>query len=385
MKIKARPEDFAVEEILDATPASRGDFGLYILEKKNENTVELLEQISRRLRLPFETFAWGGRKDKHGLTRQYISIRGRKPFKDLKEVIWSLQHVGFLDRPMGPDLIKANRFSISIRDLTQEEAGAAQAAFERTQEDGFVNYFDDQRFGSFDKTQGFFAEKILKTHYNGALKIHLTRASSEDNREGRERKKFLYDNWGKWPACLERSATPFEKEAFQHLCAKPKDFVFSLRKISRPAMALYFSAYQAYLWNEIARRIIRKKITDVSIQKGVIGDYVFYNILRPEERPYWANLRIPTAASKMPACDEELGLVLNEVFRDNGLRKPQFNITKLRQAYFKSNERPVVAMPQQGSAQTHPDEIYAGKHKLCLGFLLPAGSFATMLVKRLFA
>ncbi|HAJ56205.1 MAG TPA: tRNA pseudouridine(13) synthase TruD [Candidatus Omnitrophica bacterium] len=385
MKIKVLPEDFYVEEILGTPISSKGPTGLYLLEKKGENTIELLLEISKRLRLPFSNFGYGGRKDKHAFTRQYITVQDNKKPVDIKEKNWSLTHVGYLDRPMGPDLIDANRFSIVLRGVSDQEADTAQREIPKIRDSGFANYFDDQRFGTFDKNQGFLAEKILKKHFNGALKIYLTHLSSTDDKKAREEKGFFYENWGDWQRCLQKAVSQTARSAFAHLAAKPKDFIPLLRKIPPHELTLHFSAYQGYLWNETLRRFLAQNVQGPLTHKGLAGDYIFFDILEPALRADWLNLAIPTIASKMDISDERTRKIAEMVLQENGLTTPMFNITKIRQAYFKSTQRKAVAVPEGLTEEASADDLYPGSKKMVLKFSLARGSYATMLIKRIFA
>ena len=47
------------------------------------------------------------------------------------------------------------------------------------------NYFDESKFTGFDSRDGFFAEKALKGHYNGAAKLHMTWVGPTDSAQDR--------------------------------------------------------------------------------------------------------------------------------------------------------------------------------------------------------
>jgi tRNA pseudouridine13 synthase len=156
IKVKVKPEDFIVEEIADVPMSSTGDFCVYRLQKRGWNTVDVLKNLSKKLNLPSSDFSYGGKKDKYALTSQYITI-GRQGYKqtpppvsppsqggdeggvkkprvmhrssrfpsvvnsaEIEKLIptkldkenYSLSFVGLMDRPMGPDLIKGNKFHI---------------------------------------------------------------------------------------------------------------------------------------------------------------------------------------------------------------------------------------------------------------------------------
>ena len=114
--------------------------------------------LARRLGLPPARFAYGGKKDKHGQTAQFITIEDPGVRSDSGKD-YRLEPAGRMDRPMGPDLIRANEFTIVIRDLL--DLSGLVPVLEDIRTGGFPNWFDDQRFRSYDPERGFFAEKIL--------------------------------------------------------------------------------------------------------------------------------------------------------------------------------------------------------------------------------
>ena len=150
IKIKVKPEDFIVEERADISLAQTGDFCVYLLKKRGWNTVDVLKNLAKKLNLPSSDFSYGGKKDKYALTSQYITIvlhggnekaTRNSPFrkggqgglgesnkfalKEINEKNYSLRFMGLMDRPMGPDLIKGNKFHIVVRNLTEHELKSA--------------------------------------------------------------------------------------------------------------------------------------------------------------------------------------------------------------------------------------------------------------------
>lgn len=476
LKIKVKPEDFIVEEVADLPFQKDGNFRVYLLKKRGWNTVDILKMLSRKFNIPYSCFSYGGKKDKYALTSQYITIArhggsqttppasyplqgghkggGEKSgFKlpnsrfrtrdnellsnsisfheypvptKVDEESYSLSFVGYMDRPMGPDLITGNRFQIVVRNLTGDDLASALREIDRVKKDGYPNYFDDQRFGSFDARQGFIAEKILKKHYNGALKIYFSSIHPEDSKEEKEHRKFFYENWGNWQACLKGARSKFEKETFKYLEKHPKGFIPILQRISHEKMVLFFSAYQSHLWNEVLRKIIRSvsgdssmlgnskynssplmgearwgwnekadsppikggeiscRMPDLKISKGIVGDYLFYMQLDDKNKAYLSTLVIPMPASNIRMPDDFTKNLYSEVLKENNLKSPMFNIRKLRQAFFKGIERRAIVTPEDLSVNSAEDEIYQDKKKLILKFFLPRGCYGTMFIKRLF-
>jgi len=364
--------------------ADKGAWGMYLLRKRGWNTVELLRRLSDRLHIPFARFSYGGRKDRHALTFQHIGIEApRQP--EIEEKNYCLQFIGFMGRPMGPDLIQANSFKITVRGLKEEQAQSALALMPQVQKQGYPNYFDDQRFGSFDPRQGFFAEKLLKGHFSGALKIHLTAGRPEEKSDDRQRKKYFRQHWKDWGSCLGLARTAFEKKAFAFLAQGAGNPLAMLKMLDKEEMAVYFSAYQSYIWNEVLKRIIRSLgCPSLHSCPGAAGEYLFYDSLPEKQYRYLRSLRLATCAAKAKMPDASCSASYAAVLEENGISPAMFNKIKLRQTFFKSFERPALVFPEGLACALDADEVYRGKKKISLAFALPAGSFGTMLVKRLF-
>src|SRR3989304_4858618 len=89
MKIKSRPQDFVVEELLDLPEFSdKGNHFIYKLEKSGLSTLEVVNHLVRRFRIHDKKINFAGMKDKHALTSQYLSIM----VKELKKRV--SQHWG---------------------------------------------------------------------------------------------------------------------------------------------------------------------------------------------------------------------------------------------------------------------------------------------------
>lgn len=383
MKIKVKAEDFIVNEKVDIVYADSGEYYLYSLTKKGFNTLDLLIRLSRRFGIPLYDISYGGKKDRYALTTQHITIKGKR-IPDIKERNYTISYLGKISRPMGPDLIKGNEFIVNVRDLNEGEAQKAMGEIEMVSNYGLPNYFDDQRFGSYSPEQGFIAEKILKKHYNGAVKIYLTAVYPGDKKAEKERKRFFFQNWGNWEECLSMAKTDFERRAFKILVKKEQTpFLRILDMIPGEELSLFFSAYQSYLWNRIAEGIVRIYGGEVISYRGNYWPYIFWK--RPFEFDYLRNLIIPTPSGRAVMPDELTERLYSEILSEQDLKKSSFNLKKIRRAFFKSFPRPLVVIPVIKGVEVDRDEIYADKKILRLHFELPRGSYGTMLIKRVMA
>lgn len=73
-RIKTQAEDFEVEEVPAYTPSGQGDY-LYLWVEKREMGAEFFtRQVARRLDIPVGEVGSAGLKDRHAVTRQMISV-----------------------------------------------------------------------------------------------------------------------------------------------------------------------------------------------------------------------------------------------------------------------------------------------------------------------
>jgi tRNA pseudouridine13 synthase len=379
--IKATPEDFVVEERASLSLRQHGEYRVYLLKKSHWNTLDLIHYLARALGLPPSRFSYGGKKDKHGLTSQFISIRNVGDFSR-KGKDFSLESRGFMDRQMGPDLIQGNAFTVTIRDLV--DIGPFETNLEETKKTGFPNFFDDQRFRSYDPERGYFADKILKRHWNGALQVFLTSASHNDSRSEGERKAALFKNWKDWPLLLTLASGPLEKGIFGLLNSRPNDSGQALHRIPEEEVSMQYAAFQSHLWNELLRRLIKRKVRYPQEVPGREGGYLFWHDLSPEALVYLGSLEIPTAAAKMDFADDLTHSLFEDILKKKSLTLGSFRTKALRRVYFRSFLRKALIIPEDLQAIGEGnDEFHPGKKKWTISFVLPRGSYGTMFIKRL--
>jgi len=123
MKIKEKPEDFYVKEIIDLDKKEPGEtFKYFILWKRNLTTIRAIRIVAKKLRISKKRISFAGEKDKKAVTEQYIAIRNLKKFKefyDFRNV--KLKYVGSFSEPVRISDIVGNYFKIVVRDLSKKE------------------------------------------------------------------------------------------------------------------------------------------------------------------------------------------------------------------------------------------------------------------------
>src|SRR5262245_40530355 len=153
--------------------------------------------VVERWKIDRRRISYGGLKDRHALTRQFVTIE-RGPRQALKQSSFDLAYLGQASRPFGPKDIKGNRFRIVMRDFLPKGAAAAREALDEIDRDGLPDYFDDQRFGSLGESGDFVARAWCEGNYERALWLALADPNEHDRPRDREQKRLLRDGWGKW-------------------------------------------------------------------------------------------------------------------------------------------------------------------------------------------
>jgi len=381
MKLKARPEDFRVEEQLALRLKPAGAHSVYRLEKRFWNTLDVITHLEQRHGL--RQLSRAGLKDRYSLSVQYLSLPGRGP-RQIIEKNYSLRLAGMADEPVSRDVLLGNSFQVTLRALTSDESSAILSALPNVNRLGFPNYYDEQRLGSARHGQGFIARRLIAGHFNGALRLWLGTPSAADDSQKLRTKTLLETHWGDWRRCLE--LVPQEgRPAIEHLCRSPKDFKAAVYLVPRPLLELFINAYQAWLWNEIMAALLADLKVPIRPLDYSHGTLAFYDELTPTQAKYLSKLVIPAPGPDAEFASERAARVTNEILAREGLSLKQLEIKlRIRGVFFKAYARMAVVTPERLRASPlEPDEIYPGRQKLVLSFFLPPGAYATMLIKRL--
>ncbi len=382
MKLKCQPEDFRVEELPLVSPARGGRYGFYRLTKRNLGTLEAIELVARRWNVAGRRISYGGLKDRHALTTQYLTIFDG-PRQSIENAAFSLEHLGGLNHPYRAANFRGNRFDLVLRDLVPAEAIRVLELVNSLGSGGLPNYFDDQRFGSVGYSGEFIAHAWLKGDAERALELALAEANPSDRSGVKAQKAVLRECWGKWSAAkarLERSPT---RSIVTYLVDHPTDFRGAFARMRRELRTLYFSAFQSHLWNLVLARTIERCTTPSErITVGLKGrEFPFPVALAPDHAAALRDWPIPLPSSRNVLPEGPRGEIIQEVLAEYQLTWPDLRVRHLKDVFFSKGSRPALVSPENLRAEINDDELHAGRKALRLAFELGKGSYATILVK----
>ncbi|MFN6106258.1 MAG: tRNA pseudouridine(13) synthase TruD [Planctomycetaceae bacterium] len=148
-RLKGSPEDFVVEEIPAYLPEGSGEFLYLWVEKRGLAAEQLVSHLARLLQISHQDIGVAGLKDRHAITRQFVSIPAKCESRlcaiDHPQI--TLLETGRHRNKLRPGHLKGHRFSIVIRDIEPAGLERARAIVADLATRGGANYFGEQRFG----------------------------------------------------------------------------------------------------------------------------------------------------------------------------------------------------------------------------------------------
>ncbi len=196
--IKQLPEDFIVNELFEfeETP---GNYGIFLLKKKNHTTTSAVRIISRLLGIPLKNIGYAGMKDKKAVTTQHISIKNCKKEVEIENL--KTEFLGTNNEPISLGDHEGNHFEIVVRDISKIPEINPK----------FINYFGEQRFSKNNVEIGL---AMIKKDWKKACELT----------DHEEVKDFLSKN--------------------------PSNYIGALKMIPLKVLKLFIAAYQSHLWNQ---------------------------------------------------------------------------------------------------------------------------------------
>ncbi|RPA86395.1 tRNA pseudouridine synthase D [Ascobolus immersus RN42] len=294
----------------DGTP--RGKYLHFTLYKENKDTMEVLNNLGRIIKLPpkakGKTFGFAGTKDRRAITAQRVSALNINAerlagLNKGKANAFKFGNFEYKDTGLGLGDLKGNEFAITLRNITvdgnknvdievlRDIVANSAASFQET---GFINYFGLQRFGTFATGTHDVGRKLLQQDWFGAVKeiMDYDKSMLEENpdvkvgRDDRDRARaielFFSGDKGKFQEAYEKMPRRFSAEGIIirkaiEIGLNPADgttgsWLGTLTPIPHNLRTMYLHAYQSYIWNHAASQ--RAKLYPANAV--VEGDLVLY-------------------------------------------------------------------------------------------------------------
>lgn len=383
--IKQRDEDFFVQEIPLYEASGEGEHVYCEIQKVGLTTFDAIDRIARALRIPSREIGYAGLKDARAVTRQVFSLRGttEAAVMGLKlpqiTVQWAARHGNKLR--LGH--LAGNRFAIKIREVSVAEVIRVRPALELLSRRGMPNYFGEQRFGRRGDND-LLGAAFVRGDDAEVMRLLLGNPirGIDDGQTFQARSAFDAGDLGAamkhWPRrCgMERRLL--------HRLVKTGRAGAAARAVDQRFRRLWVSALQSRVFNGVVARRID------SLDRLLDGDLAW-------KHDNGACFAVPEAAIEQPRCDAfeispsgplvgyRMTLPTGEPLR---IEQEEFATIKLAPSDFRSDDgekakgarRPLRVQPKDIELMAGGDEH--GPY-ITVAFTLPAGSFATVLLREL--
>ncbi|MEZ6210675.1 MAG: tRNA pseudouridine(13) synthase TruD [Phycisphaerales bacterium] len=267
-RLRARDEDFLVDEMPLYQPSGEGDFIYLFIEKQRLSTMDAVRVLADHFEVPESAVSFAGMKDKYAITRQHFSIeaKGRDiasipSIRDERlRVLWADRHTNRLK--LGH--LKGNRFSIRIRDVAPTDVIRANRVIQQLRVRGVPNYFGEQRFGS-RLNNHILAIHDIKNEPRALLDALLLPNPETPDRSDPARDRYAQADYEGALRNLSPTAVA-EREALRAL-ARGASAQQAVRSISKMQRRFWFTALQSAIFNRVLDRRIESN-TLTSLQEG---------------------------------------------------------------------------------------------------------------------
>jgi len=379
-KLRSRDEDFVVEELIELPRDEKGRFSLYRLTKRKLTTLDALKILARKKRVPLREISYAGLKDKHGVTIQHITAP-REYDLSIEEKNFKVEFLYHTNHRLRLGMHMGNRFTITLRKVRRDTYRKLLYNVPRFRGVEIPNYYDSQRFGSLRGTSRFLAEEVMRGNYEDALRIYLTSAYRKQKGYIKRMKRFIAEHWGDWHTCRRYLEHERRYENFLEIVAfleREEDFKAALRLIPEQLRMLYSASYQSFLWNEALKRMLLDALGRSALEEV---EYLAGTLYFPKLE-HLRELRnaLPKRKLEMP-YPESRERVYAELLKERGLKLGDLRTLESFGMPLARNERDLLFSPSD--LRTLDRGTESGFPWLTLGFTLPPGSYATVVLKAL--
>jgi tRNA pseudouridine13 synthase len=385
-KIKHTPDHFIVEEILDslrdltAIPDDEHEYPLYMMTKDGIDSTHAIQEVETMTGLKLKIV---GLKDARAVTRQYVSVSRKR--KDAKHKLvtkhCTLDLLGYTSRPIVKGELVANRFAITIDNFH----GNVEQCIDELQvcidKNTIANFYGYQRFGSARPVTHLVGREIVKRNFRNAIDLFLCYSSEYDNQQNKEIRDMCRDS-SNFANVLQimPSKMDLERMLITELM-RSNDPVRAFRSLPVTMRRLFVQAYQSYIFNRTLSIAVKEEYDITSAEPNDMCFFFEQNNLRMMcIKRFDANAGV----MQLPAIplagyafrdDNRFSTLVKKIMEEESVSMKDFYVKDLQEVSLEGGFRQASMLCREFS--------YVLNGSLQLKFILPKGSYATVLLREL--
>ncbi len=386
--IRNRPEDFFVQEVPIYEPSGEGGHVFFEAQKVGITTREAIRRIAQALGIAPRNVGYAGLKDRHAITRQMFSVPAEGGINEERVMTmkardvfphWAARHVNKLK--VGH--LAGNRFALKIREVNPGDVVRLRPALDELAAHGLPNYYGEQRFGvDPDRSTDELGLSLVRGEHEQFCDLLL---GGPDHRPDVAEARRLYDAGQLTAALAAWPGNVATERRVLDVLAKSGDARKAAMAVDKTTRWFYISAAQSAVFN----RVLSERVAQGALASMRPGDVAVKHLdeLRTggmfvvkdlaAEQPRCARWEIsptgPMFGKKMKQPDGDVAEAEERAAAALGMRPGDFSMQT-------GARRPLRVKPSQTTLAAGTDEH--GGH-ITVAFTLPAGSFATVLLREL--
>lgn len=394
--IRNEREDFYVEEIPLSLPSGNGPNTWIFIEKIGRNTLDVVLDIAKELKISRKRMGFAGMKDKTARTRQWLCV-SNSSVEEIQSISDKLYNVEVLEIKQNEKKLRigqlvGNKFKILIRNTEDPEndVKTAQDVLQHLMETGVPNYYGWQRFGKERSNTHVVGEYLVHNDVKGAVDAYIGNPYPEE-REHIKEARALYDE-GKLEEAYQKmpGSMRYEKMLLRELLnlqrrkgeLTEKSYIIAIESLPKPLKRMFVHAYQSYLFNKAVSE--RAKL---GINKYVEGDILIDNeehlvhefdvdTVDDRIKSFEIHPTSPLYGTKVPLADGVVGKLEQEVIDEENIKLEEFECPKTPRLGSHGLRRAMRFKIWDVSAELTPEGVLTE-------FSIPKGCYATAVLREI--
>lgn len=399
-KIRAKYEDFYVEEIPESEPSGEGPNTWFFIEKLGRETLDVVLDVARELHVDRKRMGFAGMKDKRAVTRQWLCV-ANSDVEQIKELEYKLYKVKILkimqnEKKLRIGQLIGNKFRLLIRDTEnpKKDVEIAREVLEELAIKGVPNYFGWQRFGNKRSNTHVVGKLMLENNLKNVVDAYIGNPYPEEPEHIKEIRQ-MYDD-GKLQEAFESMprGMRYEKMMLKTLLKEMKkkkvdditnldenSYKWAIESLPKPLKRMFVHAYQSYLFNKAVSE--RAKL---GIDKYVEGDIIidneehlvheFGDDIDERIKNFEVHPTAPLFGSKVPLAGGKLGEMEQKILDDEGVTLEDFRVPKMPKLGSHGLRRAMRFKIWDASAKATDEGVL-------VEFSIPKGCYATAVLREI--